>query len=118
MQVFCQRLLAGDDNKWLFVQAEQVLCALLVMFFLIRYSVMTRWILNEKFSYGRAWPVFVAFFGFVLIGLAEFAMDKPYYFWDISQTVCLYIIIGALVLIAVMEIILAARRKAAIKSRL
>ncbi len=114
MQIFCQRLLAGDDNKWLFVQAEQVLCALVVMFLLIRYSVMTRWLMKEKFSWRRAVPAVVAFLCMVVIGLAELAMDKPYYFWDVSQTVCLFIILGALLVIAVTEIVSARRRKAAI----
>ena len=114
LQVFCQRLLAGDDNKWLFVQTEQVLCALVVMFLLIRYSVMTRWLTGESFSFRRAWPVIVAFCGFVVVGLAEFAMDKPYYFWDISQNLCLIIMSAALLVIAVMEVILAQKRKIAI----
>ena len=114
LQIFCQRLLAGDDNKWLFVQTEQVLCALVVMFLLIRYSVMTRWLTGESFSFRRAWPVVVAFCGFVVVGLAEFAMDKPYYFWDISQSLCLIIMSAALLVIAVMEVILAQKRKIAI----
>ncbi len=106
MQIFCQRLLAGDDNKWLFVQCEQVLCGVMVMFFLIRYAWMTR---------GRQIvPAIIGFVGIVIIGLAEFAMDKPYIFWDIPQNVCLYILTGALLLIAVMEVISAQGRKAAL----
>ena len=100
LQIFCQRLLKVDGNMWEFVPAEQVLCALVIMFLLIRY--------------GQAVPVIVSFFGFVIIGLAEFAMDKPYMFWDIPYSVCLYIIIGGLALVALMEVIGAQRRKAAL----
>lgn len=113
-QIFCQRLLAGDDNKWLFVQCEQVLCGVMVMFFLIRYAWMTRRLMKADFAWGQAVPAIIGFVGIVIIGLAEFAMDKPYLFWDIPQNVCLYILIGGMVLIAVMEVISAQRRKAAL----
>ncbi len=117
LQIFCQRLLKIDGNMWLFIPAEQVLCALVILFLLIRYSVMTRWFLKEPFSFGRAFPVFGAFLGMVIIGLAEFAMDKPYYFWDISQTVCLIILTVGLILIAVMEILSARMRTIALANR-
>ena len=100
--------------RWGFVHTEQVLCALVVMFLLIRYSVMTRWLTGDSFSFRGAWPVIVAFCGFVVVGLAEFAMDKPYYFWDISQDLCLIIMSAALLVIAVMEVILAQKRKIAL----
>ncbi len=118
LQIFCQRLLAGDDNKWLFVQAEQVLCALLVMFFLIRYAFFTRRLTGEDFTWGLALPSIIGFAGIVIIGLAEFAMDKPYYFWDIPQSVCLYIILGAMALIALMELIAAHRRSQAMAAHM
>ncbi len=114
LQIFCQRLLAGDDNKWLFVQAEQVLCGLLVMFFLIRYAWMTRRLTKADFTWASAVPAIIGFAGIVIIGLAEFAMDKPYIFWDISQAACLYILLGGMALITLMEIISARRRKAAL----
>ena len=59
-------------------------------------------------------PAIIGFAGIVIIGLAEFAMDKPYMFWDVPQNVCLYILIGSMALIALMEVISAIRRKAAL----
>ena len=114
LQIFCQRLLKVDGNMWEFVPAEQVLCGVVIMFFLIRYAWMTRRLLKVDFAWKQAVPAIIGFAGIVIIGLAEFAMDKPYMFWDVPQNVCLYILIGGMALIALMEVISAIRRKAAL----
>ena len=114
LQIFCQRLLKVDGNMWAFVPAEQVLCAIVIMFLLLRYAWMTRRLMKADFAWSQAVPAIIGFVGIVIIGLAEFAMDKPYMFWDIPQNVCLYILIGGMALIAVMEVIGAQRRKAAL----
>ena len=114
LQIFCQRLLKVDGNMWEFVPAEQVLYAIVIMFLLIRYAWMTRRLTKADFAWILTLPAGIGLFGMVIIGLAEFAMDKPYLFWDISQNVCLYILIGGMALIAAAEVIGALWRKAAL----
>ncbi len=110
-QIFCQSLRANDPNKWLFVRAEQVLCGVICLLLLFRYSHLTRKARGEKVSFYWLLPPLGVILGILILVFVEFALDKPYYFWDISRLACYCIMGGALALMAVMEILSAARRK-------
>lgn len=109
-QIFCQSLRANDPNKWLFVRAEQVLCAVVCLLLVCRYSHLARKAKGDDLSFYWLLPPLGIVLGILILVLVEFALDKPYYFWDVSRTVC-YAVMGAvLVLMGVMEFIGAARR--------
>ena len=117
MQILFQSLNASDMNKWLFVRVEQLLSGLLVLFFIIRYAWMTRTFLKQKVSFQSMLPTLVTIFAILLVVLAEFMLDKPYYFFDIPAFGA-YIVMGvALLIMAAMEIVSARRRFAAQKQR-
>ena len=117
MQILFQSLNASDMNKWLFVRVEQLLSGLLVLFFIIRYAWMTRTFLKQKISFRSALPTLVTIFAILMVVLAEFMLDKPYYFFDIPAFGA-YIVMGvALLIMAAMEILSAKRRYAALKQR-
>ena len=109
-QIFCQSLRANDPNKWLFVRAEQVLCAAVCLGLVLRYTHLTRKAKNEAFSFYWFLPTLGMIVAILLLVLVEFALDKPYYFNDISRGVCYGIMGGGLLIMAVMEFIAAARR--------
>ena len=116
-QIFFQSLIASDMNKWLFVRVEQLFSGLLVLFFIVRYAWMTRHFLKQKISFSSMLPSLITVFAILLVVLAEFMLDKPYYFGDISALGA-YIVMGAaLVIMAAMEIWSAKRRMAAVKQR-
>ena len=110
LQIFCQSLRANDANKWLFARAEQVLCAAVCLGLILRYSHLTRKAKHEAFSLYWLLPALGTVLGILILVFVEFALDKPYYFNDISRTAC-YIVMGAgLCVMAAMEFWSAVRR--------
>ena len=114
LQILFQSLRASDNNKWLFVRVEQLLCGLLVLFFIIRYIWMTAHFRKEKITVASCVPAIVTVAAILLVVLAEFILDKSVYFYGIplmgpaienDPVPVAYIIMGiALAIMAAMEV--------------
>lgn len=88
-QVLCESLRKGSSMLWLFVHAEELLCAVVLLF------VMLFWILRscKGFPFVRRWwPLGVLILGVGLLVGVEFAIDGKYF--ELIPSVC-YLIMTA-----------------------